>query len=138
MFSLRFYFEIGAGTIATTWKRKKREREKNRIEEVLLSDTDRWRKRAKVERNAPTGFRASVSRSLDADSEEPTIVPRRLVPVSEESTVVLYTVAERHLWECERHSARKSPIKLAHSKQNKSRPHCKGETHIAMHLVAKT
>jgi len=31
---------------------------------------------------------ASVSHSRDADSEGPTIVPRRLVPVFEESTIV--------------------------------------------------
>lgn len=41
------------------------------------------------------GFHAPVSHSLDADSEEPTVVPRRLVPVSEESTVILYTTAKR-------------------------------------------
>lgn len=41
------------------------------------------------------GFHAPVSHSLDADSEEPTVVPRRLVPVSEESTVILYTTTKR-------------------------------------------
>jgi len=58
------------------------------LEEVLWSDIDRWRERSEHRKKRTGRSCVSVSHSRDADSEEPTVVSRRLVPVFEESTVV--------------------------------------------------
>lgn len=79
---------------------------------------------SKRRKKRTSGFRAPVSHSLDADSEEPTVVPRRLVPVSEESTVILYTTTKRQTEDVHdgRHLARKSPIKIVYrNKANRLR-----------------
>lgn len=79
----------------------------------------------------------SVSHSLDADSEELAIVPRRLVPVFEESTIV-----QRHNHQTSpgenvrdgRHPAWKSPVEIVYRNRTNC-PRCNSD--IAIFVKSK-
>lgn len=93
------------------WRASYSQRRSEELEEISSSDTDRWSERANVERNAPADSAASMSHSLDADSEEPTIVPPEISSgfwrIDRRRSHC--TTTKRHRRD-RRHSAGKSPI----------------------------
>jgi len=76
---------------------------------------------------------ASVSHSRDADSEGPTIVPRRLVPVFEESTIVQLhdhqTSPTGENVHDGQHSAKKSPAEIIYRNRT-NHPRCNSDIPI--------